>query len=41
MICSVEDSPLERGLKGCVMVRSAGWDEMILLLLDEVVFLEL
>ena len=23
-----EDSPLERGLKGCVMVRSVGWDEM-------------
>ena len=33
------DSPLERGLKGCVMVRCAGWDELILLLFGEEVFL--
>ena len=33
------DSPLERGLKGCVTVRCAAWDEMILLLFGEEVFL--
>ncbi len=32
-------SPLERGFKGCVTVRGAGWDEVFLLLLGEVVFL--
>ena len=31
----MEDSPLERGLKGCVMVRGAVWDEIILLLFGE------
>ena len=35
--CSV--SPLERGLKGCVTVRGAGWVKIILLLFFEVVFL--
>ena len=28
MVCGVV-SPLERGLKGCVTVRCAAWDEMI------------
>ena len=36
---SVMFSPLERGFKGCVTVRGAGWDEVFLLLLGEVVFL--
>ena len=26
---SVQNSPLERGLKGCVTVRCAGWDEIV------------
>ena len=39
MICSVEASPLERGLKGCVMVRGVVWVEIILLLFFEEVFL--
>ena len=34
-----EDSPLERGLKGCVTERGAGWDEIVLLLFGDVAFL--
>ena len=39
MICVVLDSPLERGLKGCVTVRGAGWDEIVFLLFGDVAFL--
>ena len=33
-----EISPLERGLKGCVTERGAGWDEIVLLLFGDVAF---
>ena len=33
-----EVSPLERGLKGCVTVRCAGWDEIVFLLFGDVAF---
>ena len=33
--------PSREGIKGCVMVRGAGWGEMILLLFGGVVFLGL
>ena len=31
--------PSREGIKGCVTVKGAGWDEVFLLLVGEVVFL--